>query len=244
MKVLGIVTLSCVLVRSHAARCPAERRRLRRPEPWCMPAAGGIALHWAVVGARRRLEQPACRGLFSEYSDASGRTLQENLDALGETGGSLPRPDPLRRRQRPAALQRGRRVRVHDAGKPRGLRLRPRVQGPGQTRVRRGPRPSSSTRRCTPWASARTRRAPRRSPPPSWRGVGRDGGPPSAEALHQHDVAAARARLAVKDRPLVTGDGKPTLPPYAAVSPARQSVSPGASRDRRARWLDAASPPD
>jgi hypothetical protein len=87
MKVLGIFALSCVLV----PLAPAETRPsddgfvVRSMVP---PAAGGVALHWAVVGAHRRLEQPACRGLFAEFSDASGRTLQENLDAIGETGGT------------------------------------------------------------------------------------------------------------------------------------------------------------
>jgi hypothetical protein len=87
MKVLGIFALSCVLV----PLAPAETRPsgdgfvVRSVVP---PAAGGVALHWAVVGAHRRLEQPVCRGLLAEFSDASGRTLQENLDALGETGGT------------------------------------------------------------------------------------------------------------------------------------------------------------
>jgi len=87
MKVLGVVALSCVLV----PLVPAETRPSDRGfsvQTEMSPAAGGVALHWAVVGARRRLEQPACRGLFAEFSDASGRTLQENLDALGETGGT------------------------------------------------------------------------------------------------------------------------------------------------------------
>jgi len=34
------------------------------------------------------MEEPLCQRLFSEFSDASGRTLQENLDALGQTGGA------------------------------------------------------------------------------------------------------------------------------------------------------------
>ena len=87
MKVLGIVTLSCVLAAftPHVAR-PSDDGFVVQSR--VLPAAGGIALHWSVVGARQRLELPACRGLFAEFSDASGRTLQENLDALGETGGS------------------------------------------------------------------------------------------------------------------------------------------------------------
>jgi len=87
MKVPGIVTLSCVLVvfTPHETR-PSDDGFV--VQSLVLPAAGGVALHWAVVGAHRRLEQPACRGLFAEFSDASGRTLQENLDALGETGGT------------------------------------------------------------------------------------------------------------------------------------------------------------
>ena len=85
MKVLGIVALSYVLVAvaPHEARPSDGGFLVRSLVP---PAAGGVTLHWAVVGARQRLEQPACRGLFAEFSDASGRTLQEKLDAIGETG--------------------------------------------------------------------------------------------------------------------------------------------------------------
>lgn len=87
MKILGICALSCVLVPLATAQTPpsVDGLLVRSVVP---PAAGGVVLHWAVVGARRRLEQPACRGLLAEFSDASGRTLQENLDALGETGGT------------------------------------------------------------------------------------------------------------------------------------------------------------
>jgi hypothetical protein len=87
MKVPGFVTLSCVLVvfTPHETR-PSDDGFIVRNH--VLPASGGMDLHWAVMGARQRLEQPACRGLLSEYSDASGRTLQENLEALGETGGT------------------------------------------------------------------------------------------------------------------------------------------------------------
>jgi hypothetical protein len=87
MKVPGIATLSCVLVvfTPHQTR-PSDDGFV--VQSLVLPASGGMALHWAVLGARQRLEQPACRGLFAEFSDASGRTLQENLDALGETGGA------------------------------------------------------------------------------------------------------------------------------------------------------------
>jgi hypothetical protein len=89
MKVPGILALSCVFVAlaPDETRPSDDRFVVRNLVP---PAAGGVALHWAVLGAHRRLQQPACRGLFAEYSDASGRTLQENLDAMRESGATYP----------------------------------------------------------------------------------------------------------------------------------------------------------
>ncbi len=43
------------------------------------------AFNRAAAGALRRLERPKCQRLFSEFRDASGRVLQEELDALGQT---------------------------------------------------------------------------------------------------------------------------------------------------------------
>ena len=86
-KALEILALSCLLVPlALAETLPSHDGFVVRS--LVKPAAGGIALRWAVVGAHRRLEQPACQGLFAEFSDASGRTLQENLDAMEETGGT------------------------------------------------------------------------------------------------------------------------------------------------------------
>jgi hypothetical protein len=45
----------------------------------------GEALRDAVRGAQRRLANPACQQILSDFSDASGRTLRANLDALGQT---------------------------------------------------------------------------------------------------------------------------------------------------------------
>ena len=39
----------------------------------------------AALEAHRRLGDPACRQIFSEFRDASGKPLQERLDALGQT---------------------------------------------------------------------------------------------------------------------------------------------------------------
>ena len=88
MKILGVIALSHVLVPLAPAETWPGDPGFVVVQSEMSRAAGGMALHWAVAGARQRLEQPACRGLLAEFSDASGRPLQENLDALGETGGS------------------------------------------------------------------------------------------------------------------------------------------------------------
>jgi len=87
MKVLGILTLACALV-PLASRLgsPAEGAFVVRS--LVPPGAGLAALRRAVTGAHRRLERPDCQRLFTEFADASGRPLQEKLDALGQTGAS------------------------------------------------------------------------------------------------------------------------------------------------------------
>jgi hypothetical protein len=40
----------------------------------------------AVQDAASKLASPACREIFSDFQDSAGRTLQENLDALGVSG--------------------------------------------------------------------------------------------------------------------------------------------------------------
>src|SRR5260370_1702547 len=52
------------------------------------PGAQHTALRRAVLGARQRLGRPGCETLFSEFKDASGQTLQEKLDAQGQTAAS------------------------------------------------------------------------------------------------------------------------------------------------------------
>ena len=52
------------------------------------PGAQHAALRRAVVGARQRLARSECQQVFSEFKDASGRTLQEKLDAQGQTAAS------------------------------------------------------------------------------------------------------------------------------------------------------------
>lgn len=44
-----------------------------------------LAVHAALLGARRRLEKPPCRRLFLEFRDESGQVLQAQLDAVGHS---------------------------------------------------------------------------------------------------------------------------------------------------------------
>jgi hypothetical protein len=46
------------------------------------------AVRGALQGAARRLQKPHCQLLFAEFTDQGGRSLGENLAALGETGDS------------------------------------------------------------------------------------------------------------------------------------------------------------
>jgi hypothetical protein len=47
------------------------------------------ALARALAGAIRRLNQPGCRRIFTDFQDSSGSTLQERLDAAGQDGASF-----------------------------------------------------------------------------------------------------------------------------------------------------------
>ena len=48
-------------------------------------ATARFALERAARGALQRLEGPECGKVLSDFRDASGRTIQERLDLLGET---------------------------------------------------------------------------------------------------------------------------------------------------------------
>jgi len=47
--------------------------------------ADAAAVRHAVEGAFRRLGEPGCRRVFSDFKDAAGHTLQDDLDGLGQT---------------------------------------------------------------------------------------------------------------------------------------------------------------
>jgi hypothetical protein len=46
------------------------------------------AVRYAILRAHEALEDPRCQQIFLDFRDGSGRTLQERLDSMGETGQS------------------------------------------------------------------------------------------------------------------------------------------------------------
>src|SRR5262249_2363419 len=63
----------------HAQDDPALRTG------WIHNPATRFAIERATRGAMDRLDKPECRQVLSEFRDSSGRTIEESLDALGET---------------------------------------------------------------------------------------------------------------------------------------------------------------
>jgi hypothetical protein len=46
-------------------------------------------VQYAFDGAAKRLQKPECQQIFGEFKDQEGRTLQDNLDTLGDSGASF-----------------------------------------------------------------------------------------------------------------------------------------------------------
>jgi hypothetical protein len=59
------------------------RPELRSIGPLRLNPMHAAAVERALDGAARRLEQPDCRRIFSDFQDATGVPLQDRLDALG-----------------------------------------------------------------------------------------------------------------------------------------------------------------
>jgi len=59
-----------------------EQTRVRIRQP-----GDAVAVREAILGARRRLDNPECREIFSEFATVSGVPLQSVLDASGWSGG-------------------------------------------------------------------------------------------------------------------------------------------------------------
>src|SRR5262245_32244508 len=74
---LRVACLAASLAAAIGGAVCADESRVR------LKGAPGMAVRRAIEGALLRLQKPACRQVFSDFSDAEGRPLQANLDALG-----------------------------------------------------------------------------------------------------------------------------------------------------------------
>jgi hypothetical protein len=88
---LSLVCLGSLRARDGAGADGASGMPVGAPHPGPVRIADRVmaaAVRSALDGAARRLERERCHGLFADFADAEGRSLQQNLEALGETGGS------------------------------------------------------------------------------------------------------------------------------------------------------------
>ncbi len=77
--VLAACVISLGAARVEAtARAAADRVRIDPPHYG--------AVDRALKGARHRLARPGCQRIFSDFHDAAGRPLHEELERLGATG--------------------------------------------------------------------------------------------------------------------------------------------------------------
>jgi hypothetical protein len=85
-RIVPILTLLLTL-KAEGALSGAEVPRVEVGDPAALSGLNEL-VSTAVRDARAKLAGSGCSLIFSDYHDSGGRTLQENLDALGRTGGS------------------------------------------------------------------------------------------------------------------------------------------------------------
>jgi len=87
----GVVALAILIAAGATAR--AEESPLSVPDREdtvlvLHPPGVNSVVQMAAVEADRRLGSAECREIYSDFRDAAGHTLQENLDSIGRTGRS------------------------------------------------------------------------------------------------------------------------------------------------------------
>lgn len=80
LRLLGLLT---TIAMGASAQSEAPGAEKRAPRVRIRDGAAAVAVERAIEQARRRLAEPECRRLFSDFTDASGRPLQA---VLGESG--------------------------------------------------------------------------------------------------------------------------------------------------------------
>jgi len=87
-----LVTIALLLLASVQPPGPAFAADLPKREPSETAAARlldrptRLSLFRAMERATEKLERKRCRGIFTDFRDREGRTLQQNLDDLGADG--------------------------------------------------------------------------------------------------------------------------------------------------------------
>jgi hypothetical protein len=78
---IGVLSLLAGLMGGTTAWSQPEERSVR-------PATVNAIVQMAVVEAQRRLADPECARIYTDFEDLAERPLQEKLDELGESGSS------------------------------------------------------------------------------------------------------------------------------------------------------------
>jgi hypothetical protein len=89
----GLAALVALLYLSKAEASRAENPVPSPPDhssvmPMIHPLGLNAIVRMAVVEAHRRLGEPKCRLIFSDFQDESGQPLQQKLDSIGQSGQS------------------------------------------------------------------------------------------------------------------------------------------------------------
>jgi hypothetical protein len=84
-RIVPVLTLLLTL-KAEGALSGADAPRVEVGDPAALSGLNELVSR-AVRDARAKLSGSSCALIFSDYRDSTGRTLQENLDAAGRTGG-------------------------------------------------------------------------------------------------------------------------------------------------------------
>jgi hypothetical protein len=76
---------TCVVVSALAGAPAPSAASPKSPTIYAAAGTERFAIERAIAGAVQRLENAGCQRLLTDFTDASGRTLAENLAALGKT---------------------------------------------------------------------------------------------------------------------------------------------------------------
>ena len=83
----GLAALAALLLAASVSRAQ-ETAGSSTALPTLHPRGLNAIVRMAVIEAHRRLGNPQCQQIFSDFDDASDRTLKAKLEEIGQTGQS------------------------------------------------------------------------------------------------------------------------------------------------------------